>query len=525
MQRKDLLLRGLARQGDFTAQLKLGELYLLGGDGLARNIPLGLTYLHTASEEQPLAAATIIARSLSLDELIKHEQLGPASIAASQCPCAQMKLACWKLLCGEEDAALGLLRMSERNACVLAVWSYAPATERLGRVLRAAGQLDSMDVPVLLAMAAQHAAARGDLHCLKRLLVAAADDRRTLHPALRPWVLQAVALAERGNGDLAELAPALLQECLELLAARGSMEACRILGQALCGLDVSTIPWDRLVDSTNFRKGSTFLLRAADGGIVEAWLLLSRVASDSRCSVANPQMARFCLEKAAQLGESEAQRRLGALLMREASGLEDAEQAVALLYRAAQQGDGLAEALMASLVLPLQGLDEDADNLIAEIHRHDPWLALRCRLARHFGLTKQEALTVEPAHGAREWGLVVGPNPFIGHARLSAPRAIPAISPAARACLREVAQVFSAQDQGSLSYEGTLRRRSLNQRRLFERLGISESLFFSNANSSERDALRLGPRWAHRCRAMLKAALAEHDGFTTTRSLSHAEAC
>ena len=48
--------------------------------------------------------------------------------------------------------------------------------------------------------------------------------------------------------------------------------------------------------------------------------------------------------------------------------------------------------------------------------QRDPRLAVRIELARQFGLTKLEALCVDPVDGARPWGLVVGRNPFVAKA-------------------------------------------------------------------------------------------------------------
>ena len=80
------------------------------------------------------------------------------------------------------------------------------------------------------------------------------------------------------------------------------------------------------------RKGAALLLRAADGGKREAWMLLYRVHSDNRASVANPLMARFFLEKAATGGSVPAQRRLGALILRSARTLHESEQGIHWLY-------------------------------------------------------------------------------------------------------------------------------------------------------------------------------------------------
>jgi hypothetical protein len=256
------------------------------------------------------------------------------------------------------------------------------------------------------------------------------------------------------------------------------------------------------------RKGVALLLRAADAGRDEAWLHLYRMHGDHSLSVANPQMARFCLEKAALGGQVEAQRKLGALLLRAADTLADSEQAIEWLQKAARADDAHARALLQSLVLPTDGDDAQADAAIELVRRDDPWLAVRMQLARRFGLTKLEALCVDPADGLRPWGLVVGKNPFISQIRLSAARAVPALSVAAMDAARRAASFFGQASRDAQAFEGDLRRRSLRQRRTFERLGLDEAMFFANASSMTLEALRLGPKWAFRAKAPLQLALA-----------------
>jgi hypothetical protein len=214
-------------------------------------------------------------------------------------------------------------------------------------------------------------------------------------------------------------------------------------------------------------------------------------------------MARFFLEKAAQEGLAEAQRKLGALMLRGAATLADSEQAIAWLHAAAAQGDRHAHTLLKSLVLPGAGRDSEAAWALSMVQEHDVGLAARLALARAFGLTKLEALSVDPVQGLRPWGLVVGRNPFIVQARLSAPRAVPALDTTAQDAAQRAATLFAQLPAG-----GDLRVRSLRQRRLFERLGLAESLFFADASASVLDTLRLGPKWAHRTRAPLALALA-----------------
>ena len=233
-----------------------------------------------------------------------------------------------------------------------------------------------------------------------------------------------MSIAEATNQSLGDLEIPHIQASLERAAAQGDLKACYILGRALSGLNCGLLVWQRLVEGTNLRKGSALLLRAADAGNAEAWLHLYRISSDYKCSVANPQMARFCLEKSALAGDTEAQRKLGALMLRAATTLADTEAAITWLHQAAAKDDVHAVALLHSLVLPLPGDDATAEAAIERVREDDPWVALRMALARHYGLTKLEALCVDPADGLRPWGLVVGRNPFISQIRLSAARAM-----------------------------------------------------------------------------------------------------
>jgi len=158
--------------------------------------------------------------------------------------------------------------------------------------------------------------------------------------------------------------------------------------------------------------------------------------------------------------------------------------------------------------LPLAGGDAEARSAIELVRQDDPWLAIRMQLSRYFGLTKLEALCVDPAEGLRPWGIVVGKNPFISQIRLSAARAIPSLSDAALRTAQRAAAFFGQSSRDATAFEGDLRRRSLRQRRAFERHGLDEAMFFANATSMTLEALRLGPKWAFRAKEPLQLALA-----------------
>lgn len=322
-------------------------------------------------------------------------------------------------------------------------------------------------------------------------------------------VIALVRLAEESGQALkGGLSPASVQGCLESRCGHGDYRAAYTLGRALCGIHCGSVAFTSLVVATNFRKGAALLLRAADDGCDDAWLHLYRLHADILTSVTNTHMARFFLEKAANAGKTEAMRKLGASVLREAYSLREWEQGIHWLFRASRESDELAQQLLRSLVIPLEGSDTDAKMAIDEVARIAPWLAVRLQLSRDFGLTKLEALTVSPADGAREWGLVIGQNPFITQPRLSAPRAVPALSDGALTRLRAAADFFAQVRRDGSTVEGDLRHRSRTQRIAFQRHHLDEGMFFAEATSSKLDILRHGPKWAVRVKKLLATALA-----------------
>lgn len=481
MRRQDIQLLALARQGDAAARREVGRRYLLGSDGFPHHVASGLDYL--GRDDDP-AAARIVAESLPLAELLMLAQL-PAlerAAAAGSGP-AQRKLAAWR--CLRDGGELATLPRDDH----------------------------ALQLPAAARIAAQQALAGAPLaqasRCLANALALADGTDEAAAGALASLVIDAVQRAETEAVPLQGLAANALSTLLEQRAMQGDRIAAYALGRALCGIPNPAFAPELFAEHQNMRRGAAFLLRAADAGQDDAWLHLYRLHADHRLSVANPQMARFFLEKAATRGLAEAQRKLGALLLREATALAESEQAIHWLHQAADQGDAPARELLDSLVLPVaDDDDDDAQQAIEELRRSDPWLAIRLQLARVFGLTKLEALSVDPAEGLRPWGLVVGRNPFVSQSRLAAPRAIPALSAAAMEAARQAASFFGQARGDARSAEGDLRRRSARQRRAFERLGLDDSMFFAEATAMTLEALRLGPKWAFRARQPLRSALA-----------------
>jgi TPR repeat protein len=514
MRRQEIQLMAQARRGDATARCEVGRRYLLGVGGFPRHVALGLEYLEHPSLNGTAAPVRIVAESLPLEQLLELGQTEAlARAAAAGSIAAQVKWGAWCTV-GGAGLADGLVWLRSaahsghdgaRRACRALI--DAPAEDAALTVLQQLGG-PAINGAEVARWTARRALESRDLPRLCSGLRTAAALAGTADESLMTMVAAAVRLAEESRQLLSGMPAVLVRDSLQHRAARGDRDAAFTLGRAVCGMDCDALPPGVFTDQQNMRRGAALLLRAADAGCDGAWLCLYRLHSDRRNSVANPQLARFFLEKAAAQGQLEALRRLGALQLRESASLNETEQAIASLYQAAELGDGLACALLRSLVLPLAWSDEEAALAIAQVRPVDPCLATRLALSRAFGLTKLEALTVDPVDGLRPWGLVVGRNPFISQVRLSAPRAIPANSTPALDTARQAAAFFGQSRVCSDTVEGDLRARSLRQRRLFDRLDLDDTMFFSDASSMTLESLRLGTKWAFRARQPLTQALA-----------------
>lgn len=516
MRRQDIQLVALARQGDRQARLELGRRYLLGSDGFARHVELGIEYLQHVSVKGSEAAVAIVAEHLPLQDILRHGQLDALEDAArAGLPLARIKRAAWWLVADDRPAqAVQVLREAAlqghaaARAAVQAAASQTSAAQQSIAALRALSVPAWLDAADVTEWAARQALEAGLPERAARALRQADALHGEAAETLHDLAVQILSIAADSAADISALPVGLAERALESRVRSGDPEANYLLGLALCGIDAGALRASRLTSSANVRRGAALLLRAADAGRDEAWPHLYRLHANHRLSVANPQMARFFLEKSAARGHAESQRRLGALMLRASGSLAETEQAIGWLHLASLQGDASAARVLASLVLPVPGRDEDARAAAERVRREDPWLAMRMLLAREFGLTKLEALCVDPVKGLRPWGLLVGRNPFVSQVRRAAPRAVPARRAQALEELQRAALLFAQALSDDAPTEDHFRRRTIQQRRLFARLHIDETLFFAQATSTELDVLRQGPKWAHRAKDDLEEALA-----------------
>lgn len=499
MRRQDITLRRAAREGDVAAALELARRYFLGVDGFPRHVSLGLEYVHTHRELPE--TKLLIAESLSLSELLSHDQESALRATAHSSESVRVKWAAWLCMKGDLHEAHELLQKAPAERVGPQDSTKAAAPRLIASALQELEGLAPVGaVEVALIVAHRTLAARDVRGTSIALAVGALLNRASFMKQAHKAISDLVWLSEERRQPIEWLTDEDVQEALEHAGQQDDAKAWFTLGRALCAIPCGPNAARALVTRQNMRRGVALLLRAADAGFTDAWMHLYALSSNGRSSVANPEMARFCLGKAAAAGISEAQRRLGALILRESTSLHTSEQAITLLYSSAAKGDVHAAVLLRSLVLPVAGTDEEAAHALHEIQSHDRLLAASLELAREFGLTRQEWANLDLTMCAREWGLVTTPSRSL-QPRLAAPRAIPAVTSSALTRLRAAAAM------ARINAGADSRRDVVDLRQLLHKLGLAEDLFFADAKAEDRDRVRIGTRWAHHAGDKLRAAL------------------
>lgn len=498
MRREDSRLLAQARRENGEARIEVGRRYLQGLLGFPQHRDLGVEYLLHPSLQGDERAARVLADGLPLHEIVARQLLGVLAQAArggSSRACLHQGL--WLALTGDPERGAHWLSIAapsepawrEAWALIHGAPSAAAAHAALAPLTRD-GLVDGVALCRLLIDDS-----RTPMAGMQTSRQMAAQTLWTLQgdidDALAGAVVQAVDAASRSAEEPLLMPVEMIERCLEWRAQRGDERAAGFIGRALSGLPNGLLGPLSLATQANLRRGAAWLMRAADAGRSDAWLTLHDLYADNRSSVANPQMAAFFLEKAADTGQADAQRRLGLRLMKTASGLDDQERAVAWLVRARSVGDAHAAQVLASMVLPVAGLQREAETALVAMQRADPSLALRARLARAFGLTKLEALSLDLRSSLRPWGLVVGRNPFVSQRRLAAPRVVPAVTAEATALLAALERDTASWPIDPAT-DPHYRNRSSRLRRLLARLALDESLFFAQANAQALAALRSG---------------------------------
>jgi TPR repeat protein len=470
MRREDIELRTAARSGNPQASLSMAEKLLTGADGFPCNPKLGLAYLQQELARASPAALLLVARAAPLELIVAHK-LRAALVFASQADChvAKLKLGVWAAMSrAERQEAPALLRQSGLFAGAVDTRDIDDPRE-LAALLR--------DLPPTLLDVAK-AAIRCAHEALSTHDVASACYSIRVAAgfaapgALAAVACQAVYLGATVSHQL-DLPTEMVEAALDSGSRSGDQEAQYALGCGLAGLDYGKLKPAGIARERNLSKAAGLLLRAAEAGKPQAWLNLFEIIPGSRSAIANHDVARFFLEKAARSGLVEAQTRLGQLLLAEASCLRGAEEALQWLATASEAGDETALGILRTLVLPIAELPADYEqNILEKIAARDRDLGLRMALARALHLTRHEALSFNPSRDLRAWGLVLpGSSKENPKGR---------VAPAVSAGMKHELQRAEAFYRDSPALDATfVLRRARAQKAIFGLLSISQELFFA----------------------------------------------
>lgn len=493
MKREMLPVLQMARRGDPEAMHQLGRGYLCGHAPFSLHPETGIRYLLRAAAGGCVDALATLAETLSLKEIVRYQLLPQLQQAATRgVRAAELKLGLW--LTTETDGrsdGLYWLRRAAGSGVPEARIAYANAlveevspgaTSQALRLLRAESLAGN---PRAWAPLAQAALGAGDLplfaHALERACRVAGD----LDGTLSVLVLEALNAERRGGLTPVCFPPSLLRAALTQRVDDGDASAMLFLGRALCGLDENLRQRAEISNNRRLGIALTLLTAAANSGETEAWLALADLyCRRPRLPFAAPSL-RYCLDRAVSAGSLEAALRLGRLLLETSQTGQDLQRAVELLYAAAQRGGSDAQALLVRMVLPVAGEAQAALAAVALVSRSDELLASRLALARTFGLTQHEALTIDVPRAIRAWGLWVDSSAFFTQRRKATPRVVPITSPDAAAALQRAGATFANINPSSLGPEGNYRTRVHRMRAALDQLRLSDTLFFARASGAE----------------------------------------
>lgn len=398
-----------ARAGDESAQLALGRLYLDGGNGLSPDPAAAFVWLEKAARRGNASALRLIGERVPAAALPDPESARPLfeHAAASGCAGAMRVLADWALAGATREIPVA------RAVTLLEAAAHAGdvgAQLRLGWCLeRGEGCAPAPDAALHWY---EQAAERGS-HAAKELL---AD--RYWRLGRRDAGLLLEECARRGSpGNAGRLGLHLLREgrCaeavpwLEQAAAAGDIEAQVALGRLHAmkgGRAVSGVPH-------SYKSAIAWFERAAREGSVEAWFELHALYSLRSCSLRDPWAARRCLERAAELGNSEAQYRCGIAYLR-GRGVEDEITAAGWLMRAAAAGHAAARHRLQEAWPPTKapppGIAQRRASAVSAIARVALALARRLELGVALGLPVDVVLRIDPHAADRGHCLVLPPS-------------------------------------------------------------------------------------------------------------------
>lgn len=496
--REEQLIIRAARAGQASAQLTLGKRYLSGGTGLPKSLPTALYWLDRAAQQDEQDAWMLIGSQIPFETVQQCTQ--PAKLyvwyeRAFDAGVAQAGLVLAKLVLGQvggavsetmRNKALRALQVAAHTGIAEAQWMLAKFIGRPDAALRAwysDAAEQATDNEAMLEWAtraarsgiveaqytlAEHAWASGDqaaflqwgLPLARRAMVQHAGQhaRAVAGAASRDISLIlncAHALLQSGRFDVAELA-----QFLEFAAQSGNRDAQLAFGLWLARIDALGHRIAPVHGLANYKKAIRWLLMAENQGAAEASYALSKIYLKPECSQRSLASAREHLEKAARAGHGLAQFELGMLTWRARRGQESNDvRAVGWLQKAQLQGVAEASQIMdkiASRATPAAWAQALLQRLSFEDVERHPLLVARIRLAARFGLSRTEALLIDPATADCGYCIVVDVRAQHPHSKR---RLIMVQAADERQELDRIAAIFERVDCGPDGPEGNYRQR------------------------------------------------------------------
>lgn len=505
--RKDLALIRAARANQAGAQLLLGKRYLFGGEGLPQNLQTALHWLDRAARQDEPEAWLLIGEHIPYDTLVQSGNPLSYLLWYERAYDAGILPAAWvfaSLVFADENAsvdaglakkALSALQKAATTGLPEAQWLLAREQHRAD-IARSIEQEQSPDLEALYrqseAASWARKAADAGVEQAQHVLAEAAwvhSDwdaflRRAV-PLARELVAQYAAQTAQLNAPLeafaSELGAANLQllsrltgvlaaaegtsgedllAFLELQAYAQDRDAQLMLGSVLARIQTDDIHMTLDAGSANYKKAIRWLEFAGEQGLPEAWYRISVIYMKPEFSQRSTEDAYHYLERAADMGHSQAQYECGAKAWRHRREAADNDvQAVYWLQKAAVQQHREARALLAKIAgeaTPEAWAIEARSHLTHQMMVEAPFLTARIELAAVFGLSRPEALLLDLHAADKGHCLVVD---IRAHYARSKRRIILVSTGEERHTLDRLGRIFEGIDAGLEGPEGNYRQR------------------------------------------------------------------
>jgi len=486
------MIRG-ARAGQADAQLALGKRYLFGGDGLPQSMTTALHWLDRAARQDCEEAWVLIGTHVPYEIAAQsesralfarwYERAFDAGVMQAGGVFARLVLAQDGAVVEDvvRRKAVMALEMAAKAGLSDAQWllaeivSDAPPADLPvdGNAQAWAERAASSGVAPAQQALAEHAWDAGDrdvfLHwalplareiARQHIRNAASEPSRNGMPGLR---IEDARLLSRCAQVLAlrdERDPDEVQLFWELAAQGGDEIAPFSLGLWLARMDESGARIKARAGAANFKKSVRWLTLAGEQGKAGAWYALSRIYMKPEFSQRSLADALRYLERAAEMGHAAAQLECGVNAWRSRRDNEGNDVRAAFwLQKAAAQGLSDAATLLdkvAPRAKPAPWAQAAQAQLTREMVNGHHFLAARIELAACFGLTRAEALLLDPCAADQGHCLVVDIRENYGRSKR---RLVLLQTGEERQVLGRIVRIFENVDCGVNGPEGNYRQR------------------------------------------------------------------